>query len=405
MSKKGVKFLLNSVKRFIDFRKLPERAQQEHKKDCQGLPDEDHGIDDVVKANIEWLYSAQQNSPDADGCVARHFSLINGWGHSYPETTGYIIPTLLDWHRRTGDKRAPKSAENMLDGLVKIQFPEGGFQGGTIEAVPKIPVTFNTGQILLGLAAGASQLDEKYLEPMNKAATWLRDSIDEDGAWRRHPTPYAAPGDKTYETHVAWGLLEADRVAPGQGYEEAALRNIRWALTNQQENGWYAACCLVDPEHPLTHTIGYALRGILEGWRYSRNPELFQSACITAESLIKCIDSDGKLPGRLDHQWNPAVSWVCLTGSSQIAHCLLMIFQENKEEKYLTAAKLLNKFVRRTVKVRGDDFQCGGVKGSFPVSGEYGHYQFLNWAVKFTIDANLLESDIADELVKSPDNA
>jgi hypothetical protein len=33
----------------------------------------------------------------------------------------------------------------------------------------------------------------------------------------------------------------------------------------------------------------------------------------------------------------------------------------------------------------------GGVKGSFPVSGGYGRFQYLNWACKFSIDANLLE--------------
>ena len=30
----------------------------------------------------------------------------------------------------------------------------------------------------------------------------------------------------------------------------------------------------------------------------------------------------------------------------------------------------------------------GGVKGAFPVSGDYGRYEYLNWAAKFSIDAN-----------------
>ena len=33
----------------------------------------------------------------------------------------------------------------------------------------------------------------------------------------------------------------------------------------------------------------------------------------------------------------------------------------------------------------------GGVKGSFPVDGGYGTYEYLNWAAKFTIDANVKE--------------
>jgi hypothetical protein len=36
----------------------------------------------------------------------------------------------------------------------------------------------------------------------------------------------------------------------------------------------------------------------------------------------------------------------------------------------------------------------GAIKGSFPVYGRYGKYQYLNWAAKFLIDANLLEQSI-----------
>jgi hypothetical protein len=51
---------------------------------------------------------------------------------------------------------------------------------------------------------------------------------------------------------------------PGEGFGAAGLRQVDWALTKQKANGWFADCCLDDPIHPLTHTIGYALRGILE---------------------------------------------------------------------------------------------------------------------------------------------
>ncbi|HET9789052.1 MAG TPA: hypothetical protein VFP47_18085, partial [Pyrinomonadaceae bacterium] len=36
----------------------------------------------------------------------------------------------------------------------------------------------------------------------------------------------------------------------------------------------------------------------------------------------------------------------------------------------------------------------GAIKGSFPVSGQYGQYQYPNWACKFFIDSHLLESKI-----------
>ena len=119
-------------------------------------------------------------------------------------------------HRRDrggpAGEEARRRARRMLDWLVSIQLPEGGFQGGTIDHAPVVPVTFNTGQVLLGLAAGVEEFGEAYIEPMRRAADWLVATQDRDGCWRRHPSPFAAPGEKTYETHVAWGLLEADRV-------------------------------------------------------------------------------------------------------------------------------------------------------------------------------------------------
>src|SRR3546814_21159950 len=37
----------------------------------------------------------------------------------------------------------------------------------------------------------------------------------------------------------------------------------------------------------------------------------------------------------------------------------------------------------------------GGVKGAFPVDGDYGAFEYLNWAAKFTIDANRKELALA----------
>jgi len=55
------------------------------------------------------------------------------------------------------------------------------------------------------------------------------------------------------------------------------------------------------------------------------------------------------------------------------------------------AALALNQFVRRTVRLDAPPEVRGGVKGSFPVSGKYGAYEYLNWAAKFFVDAMQLE--------------
>ena len=362
------------------------------RRDAAGLPDDDPGPRAAIDLNLRWLRAAQDDSATGDGGVARHFSLIDGWSASYPETTGYLVPTLLGCSAAFDDDELAERAVRMLDWLIGIQLPDGAFQGGMVDQEPVVPVTFNTGQILLGLAAGTARFGtSRYRDAMRRAADWLVDIQDEDGAWTDGRSPFARPGVKLYETHVAWGLLEAARVDENQRWADAALANIDWAIERQQENGWFPSCCLTHPSHPLTHTIGYTLRGLLEGYRFSGDPTQLDAARRTADALLAVQRPDGSLPGRLDDQWRPTVDWSCLTGNSQIAAVWLLLAGEDDRRGYRDAAERLNAMVRRTIRTDGHPGVVGGVAGSFPVDGGYGRFQMLNWAAKFTIDANLLE--------------
>lgn len=389
--------LLKSIKNQLSFQpKLNDMARAELAVDQRGLPPTDPGIEPVVAACTKWLCIAQDRSASNDGGVARDFSLQKGWATSYPETTGYIIPTMIAMAHRNADTDLHARARRMLDWCVAIQFPEGGFQGGKIDATPRVPVTFNTGQILIGLAAGAAEYqDARYLEAMHRAAAWLRDTLDDDGCWRKFGTPFAKPGEKAYETHVSWGLFEAERVAPGHGYGDAGLRQVDWAISKQQPNGWFASNCLTDALNPLTHTIGYVLRGVLEAHLLSGRQDLLEAAVRTGKSLIEAVGSDGYLAGRLDSNFRPAVNYVCLTGSVQIAHCLFLLHRLTGQRGYLDTGRKLTSFVRRTVRFEGHEGMVGGIKGSFPVNGDYGQWECLNWAAKFCIDANLLEAELS----------
>ena len=374
---------------------LPAAAKAEIRRDRAGLPLKDAGSQRVLAALMGWLCLAQDRSLSADGGVARDYSLIKGWASSYPETTGYIVNTFLDYARRSGQPVFRERARRMANWLVSIQLPGGGFQGGKIDSTPVVPVTFNTGQILLGLSAAQVEFGG-YGEPMRRAADWLVNTQDPDGCWRKHPSPFAAPGEKEYETHVAWGLFEAARVEPDRGYGQAGMANVRWALSSQSPNGWLARCCLDDPTQPLTHTLGYALRGVLEAYRFSGEPALLDAARKTADGLIRASGEDGHLPGRLRSDWSASVEWACLTGVAQVATCWLLMFEHTQETQYRDAAFRANKFVRRTIRVEHPLETLGGVKGSFPVDGDYGQFEYLNWAAKFAADSLMLEIDLQD---------
>ena len=369
---------------------LSEAARRTLDEDRRGLPADDPGAARAIDEALAWLGRAQDDSATADGGIARHFSLLRGWGASYPETTGYIVPTVIAQADRRGDGELLGRARRMLDWLVSIQFDNGAFQGGMVDQTPVRPVTFNTGQILLGIAAGQRRFGT-YGEAMMHAADWLARTQDEDGCWRLYPSPFAEFGENSYDTHVAWGLLEAARVSGKSEHGDAALANIRWAVSRQHENGWFENCCLSYPKIPLTHTIGYALRGVLEGYLFSRDERLLAAARKTADGLLGGLRGDGELPGRFDSAWQPAAPWVCVTGSCQVAHCWLLLYQITGEAKYRDAGRAANRWVRRSMKVDGDPAVRGAVRGSFPIDGKYCAFEFPNWAAKFMIDANALE--------------
>lgn len=385
---------LEALSRRVDDWLLSSRASlAERRFERSFATGEDHGTERVLPELLGWLGRAQDHSRSADGGVARDFSLMHGWATSYPETTGYIVVTLLDYAERTGEKVFRDRARRMLDWLVGIQLPEGGFMGGKIDSEPVLPVTFNTGQILLGLAAG-ERVFGGYRESMRRAADWMVQTQDADGCWRRFPTPFARPGVKAYETHAAWGLIEAARIDPGRGYADAANANVCWALSSVAPNGWIDNCCLGNNVQPLTHTIGYALRGILETYRFNRDPQMLEVARRTADGIISALAADGFLAGQLRSDWSAASDWVCLTGAAQIAYCWLMLFEDTGDKRYADAASRANAFLRRTVRIGGAPEVRGGVKGSLPVSGPYCRYQYPSWAAKFLADSLMLETDL-----------
>jgi len=78
---------------------------------------------------------------------------------------------------------------------------------------------------------------------------------------------------------------------------------------------------------------------------------------------------------------------------AQIAYCWLTLYGETSDSRYRDAAIAANSYLRRTVLVDGPPDIRGGVKGSFPIDGEYGKYQYLSWAAKFLVDSLVLEQN------------
>ena len=98
---------------------------------------------------IDWILRAQQ----PDGGVPAYYSLMRGYSESYPEVTGYIVPTLYDFAHATSDSDAAHAAERATNWLLSLRMSSGAFPAG-LHTGEEQPSVFNTGQILQGLVRG-----------------------------------------------------------------------------------------------------------------------------------------------------------------------------------------------------------------------------------------------------------
>jgi uncharacterized protein YyaL (SSP411 family) len=344
-------------------------------------------------AAVEWLVRAHEATPD--GGIARAFSLAwhphfgrRGWQPSYPETTGYIIPTLYAAARRLGRPDLAARAERAARWEIEIQLSTGAVRGGTM-GEPESPAVFNTGQVLLGWLAAFEETGQgSFADVARRAARYLVATLDPDGRWRSDSSRFARADATLYNARTAWALAEAGARLDERRFTAAAARNLRAAAELQAPNGWLPQCCLTDPEQPLLHTLAYAIRGLLEGGRVLGDRRLLDAAERAARALVATVRADGWMPGRYRSDWSPAVRWSCLTGQAQMANNWMRLAVITGDTQWLEPVPAVLRFLKGTQNRRSREPGVrGGIKGAWPVGGAYGAYEVLSWATKFFADA------------------
>lgn len=351
----------------------------------------DHGPH--LRAAIDWLAAAQDATPD-DG-ISRGYGVAynsyfrrRGWQPSYPETTGYIIPTLFEaavhLDRPELADRAVRAARWEHD----VQLESGAVQGGVI-GQGRTPAVFNTGQVMLGwLAALERTGDPRFAEATRRAGDYLVSVQESNGHWRKGNSAFAKSDTTLYNARVAWALAEAGIRLEVEAFRKAAHRNLIAVAELQGNNGWFPYCCLTDPKRPLLHTLAYTIRGLLEGGRVLGDQQLLDAAIRGANALLSRVREDGWMPGRFHPDWSAAADWSCLTGEAQMANNWMRLFMITGDRRWLGPVPRVLQFLKRTQNRTSDDPGLrGGIKGSYPLSGEYGRFEILNWATKYFADA------------------
>lgn len=350
-----------------------------------------HNLDPEVhiREAARWLARAQDHGQD------RGFSygapLDGDFQGSYPETTGYIIPTCLVLADCYQNPEFARRAIDAGDWEISVQLPCGAVQAGIYKRdnpEPR-PAVFNTGMVLLGWMALYRRTGEKrFLEAGRRAACWLIGIQEADGNWVRGHSPLASKGISIYNVKSAWGLCEYGAAAGDGAAVRAAVRNAQFALTHQRRNGWFADCCLTDASKPLLHTIAYTMQGLLGIGLLTGHEQFVAGAAKCADSLLQLMGDDGYLPGRIDSSFRGVVRWCCLTGSAQTSVVWSQLYRSTGKRVYLDAVRHVNRYLMSRHDLSSSNPAVrGALAGSWPVWGEYGRGMVLNWATKYLIDA------------------
>jgi hypothetical protein len=343
-------------------------------------------LDDAVA----WL-CATHEATGREGS-SKGFSLVHGWLPAYPETTGYVIGTLLAFARRRGERPdLIGRASEMGAWERELQEPDGGIMEGHVETVPRRSVVFNTGMVLHGWldlrAVGIAGHDDAAA----RAARFLTDRLRPDGTWDPEVEYSRIP--HTYNARVAWAMLRWAMDAGDDRVEGAARRQLNWVVSRQRPNGWFDDCVFRPGTRPSTHGLAYTMRGLLESHVLRGERRWLCAVERASEALIRKLEVLPRLVAAYDEQWRPAARHSCLTGTVQLGGVWLRLHQVTGDPRWLNAGlKAVEQAARH--QERGPwPVVRGALAGSFPLWGRYAPLQYPNWATKFLADALMLYDD------------
>jgi hypothetical protein len=318
---------------------------------------------------------------------------LSGWASALPETTGYIIGTLVAYARPRGRADLVVHARGMADWELEVQANDGGIMQGLITKTPRRSIVFNTGMVMHGwLDLHAAFAVPEYLEAARRAGHFLVEHQDSDGAWRGEQSYRGIP--HTYKSRVSWALLRLAAITGEDEFRETALRNLDWVVSVQRPNGWFEHCNFEPGSLPNTHGIAYTLRGLVESHALVGDQRLLEAAKLGSQRLIDRLLDDGTLTASWREDWTPMARYSCLTGIAQLGGTWLRIHELTGEQKFKEGGLRAVEHAAWHQLHSSRAEVHGSLPGSFPIYGRYTPFACPNWATKFLADALMIRDRV-----------
>lgn len=331
----------------------------------------------ALRAAADWLLAAQRAAGGTG--YAHSYHLAYGWQPPYPETTGYILPTLWRANRILRDDAITDSIRRALDWLLGIQAAEGYFTD-----LQDRPQVFDTGQILIGLndALEHGYGNDRVPAAIERAASWLCAVQEPDGSFIRHAynhRPHA------YYSRVGAALVKTGQLLGRADILQAGVNNLAWTMAQQHPSAFFRHSSFDD--HPaFLHTMVYVAEGLLDGYELTGNRACLDAVRRFADRLLQ---ERGTLRSQYNDDFTIANPHLCVTGIAQWAGVCLTLNRLTGESLYRDSA-LRHLDAARAYQIDATHPAIdGALPGSAPIGGNYLRYAFPNWSAKFFIDALL----------------
>lgn len=297
---------------------------------------DDRGIGKVVLDTslpalaMQWLHRHELESGGIRAC-SRH-------QNSYPEVSGYLVPTLMQFGER-------EMAKRLTRWLLCIQCPDGSYP----DPDHGVPHLFDTGQVLRGLLAAADTVDGAKIAAI-KAADYLCSQMVDDGCLG-FGDQYNGQVPETVMLYVLPPLNEASLKLGLPKYAQKAKACLKYYLGHED----------LLKTATLTHFLAYEIEALIDLGHA-------EEVALLLDHLRGMQAPDGAVRAK------DGVEWVCTPGLAQLSICWSKTGQWQAAE---AALEWLHAEFRAT----------GGLRGGIGKGATYFPDAEIPWAVKFTMDA------------------
>ena len=346
-----------------------------------------------IQRSADWLQQALEVTK-GNG-VSAWYHPFRGWGPAYPETTGYLLPTMLKLAQYFKDPVWEEHAHQCCQWLMRVQNADGGFPaiGGGRSLI------FDTGMILEGFCAMIERGNRCCAESAQRALAWLAASRCKLG-WDSKQT-YSQGFVPDYLFRVIWWMIRMDAFFPGIINRKSLV--LEWRCRYD---------LLSDPGEVWPYDLGFDQHGSgwLHTWVYAVRG-FFETSCLLGQidSYLSCLLKQLLLPlfGFYQHQGHlPGVfvrgkakkGYRNPVGECQLA-CLLQALTQVYDDPFFQMfyRRVIHEMAPLNKSYLG---KSGGIWGTQPALGPYQRLRQINWGVKFYLDAFLPVYELNEKKIR-----